>query len=230
MRIAENLLSDQTAALRQDFPILTRVLPQGQPLVYLDNAASSQKPAAVLQAMETYYRRYNANVHRGVHTLSEEATAAFEGARSKVARFIHAPSPRQIVFTRGATESINLVAYSWGRANLGPGDEVLITAMEHHANIVPWQILQEQLGFTLRHVPITPTGTLDLSQLEKVLTERTRLFCFVHVSNVVGTVNPVQQLVTAARAVGARVLIDAAQIPASPSGRSCLMMESDAPS
>lgn len=211
MRIAENLLSDQTAALRQDFPILGRVLPQGQPLVYLDNAASSQKPAAVLQAMETYYRQYNANVHRGVHTLSEEATTAFEAARAKVARFIHAPTPRQIIFTRGATESINLVAYSWGRANLGPGDEVLITAMEHHANIVPWQILQEQLGFTLRHVPITPTGTLDLSQLEKVLTERTRLFCFVHVSNVVGTVNPVQQLVTAARAVGARVLIDAAQ-------------------
>ena len=211
MRIAENLLSDQTAALRQDFPILGRVLPQGQPLVYLDNAASSQKPAAVLQAMETYYRQYNANVHRGVHTLSEEATTAFEAARAKVARFIHAPTPRQIVFTRGATESINLVAYSWGRANLGPGDEVLITAMEHHANIVPWQILQEQLGFTLRYVPITAAGTLDLSQLEKLLTERTRLFCFVHVSNVVGTVNPVQQLVTAARAVGARVLIDAAQ-------------------
>lgn len=204
-------VADRTIALRSDFPILQRVLPNGRPLVYLDNAASSQKPECVIRAIDDYYRRYNANVHRGVHTLSEEATAAFEGAREKVAKFINAPSARQIVFTRGATEAINLVAYSWGRANLGPGDEVLITEMEHHANIVPWQIVQEQLGFTLRYVPITPQGLLDLDSLPELLTERTKLFCFVHASNVVGTINPVRELVAAARAVGAKVLIDGAQ-------------------
>lgn len=204
-------VADRTTVLRNDFPILQRMLPNGRPLVYLDNAASSQKPECVIRAMDDYYRRYNANVHRGVHTLSEEATAAFEAAREKVAKFIHAASARQIVFTRGATEAINLVAYSWGRANLGPGDEVLITEMEHHANIVPWQIVQEQLGFTLRYVPVTPQGVLDLEHLPNLLTERTKLFCFVHASNVVGTINPVQELVAAARAVGARVLIDGAQ-------------------
>ena len=211
MKFSEMAASDQTLALRQDFPILQRVLPNGRPLVYFDNAATSQKPESVIRAMDDYYRRYNANVHRGVHTLSEEATAAFESAREKVAKFIHAPSARQIIFTRGATESINLVAYTWGRANLKPGDEVLITAMEHHANIVPWQIMQEQLGFTLRHVPITDQGLLDLDALPGLLTERTKLFCFVHASNVVGTINPVRELVAAARAVGAKVLIDGAQ-------------------
>mgnify|MGYP001361088376 CR=1 FL=1 len=211
MKFSETAVSDQTLALRQDFPILQRVLPNGRPLVYFDNAASSQKPESVIRAMDDYYRRYNANVHRGVHTLSEEATAAFESAREKVAKFIHAPSARQIIFTRGTTESINLVAYTWGRANLKPGDEVLITAMEHHANIVPWQIMQEQLGFTLRHVPITDQGLLDLDALPGLLSERTKLFCFVHASNVVGTINPVRELVAAARAVGAKVLIDGAQ-------------------
>ena len=211
MKFSETAVSDQTLALRQDFPILQRVLPNGRPLVYFDNAATSQKPESVIRAMDDYYRRYNANVHRGVHTLSEEATAAFESAREKVAKFIHAPSARQIIFTRGATESINLVAYTWGRANLKPGDEVLITAMEHHANIVPWQIMQEQLGFTLRHVPITDQGLLDLDALPGLLSERTKLFCFVHASNVVGTINPVRELVAAARAVGAKVLIDGAQ-------------------
>ena len=190
---------------------MQRVLPNGRPLIYFDNAASSQKPESVLRAMDDYYRRYNANVHRGVHTLSEEATAAFEAAREKVAKFIHAPSARQIIFTRGATESINLVAYTWGRANLKPGDEVLITEMEHHANIVPWQILQEQLGFTLRYVPITDEGLLDLDELPNLLTARTKLFCFVHASNVLGTINPVRELAAAAHAVGARVLIDGAQ-------------------
>ena len=211
MKFSETAVSDQTLALRQDFPILQRVLPNGRPLVYFDNAATSQKPESVIRAMDDYYRRYNANVHRGVHTLSEEATAAFESAREKVAKFIHAPSARQIIFTRGTTESINLVAYTWGRANLKPGDEVLITAMEHHANIVPWQIMQEQLGFTLRHVPITDQGLLDLDALPGLLSERTKLFCFVHASNVVGTINPVRELVAAARAVGAKVLIDGAQ-------------------
>ena len=202
---------DRTAAIRQDFPILQRVLPNGSPLIYLDNAASSQKPASVIRTMDDYYRRYNANVHRGVHTLSEEATAAFEATREKVARFINAPSARNIIYTSGTTASINLVAYTWGRANLKPGDEVLITEMEHHANIVPWQIVQEQLGFTIRYVPVTDRGTLDLERLPDLLTERTKLFSFVHASNVVGTINPVRELVAAARAVGAKVLIDGAQ-------------------
>ncbi len=204
-------MRDRTELIRQDFPILQRTVAGGAPLVYLDNAATSQKPVAVIQAMDDYYRRINANVHRGVHTLSEEATAAFEGARDKVARFIHAPHSRQVIFTRGATESINLVAHTWGRANLRPGDEVLITEMEHHANIVPWQILRDQVGFTLRYVPVTDQGLLDLDALDELLTERTKLFCFVHASNVVGTINPVDELVARARAVGAKVLIDGAQ-------------------
>ena len=202
---------DRTATIRQDFPILARTVASGAPLVYLDNGASSQKPESVLRAMDEYYRRYNANVHRGVHTLSEEATALYEGAREKVARFINARSVNQVVFTRGTTESINLVAYAWGRANLKPGDEVLITEMEHHANIVPWQIVQEQLGFTLRYVPITDHGLLDLGALDGLLTEKTKLFAFVHASNVVGTINPVDELVARPRAVGAKVLIDGAQ-------------------
>src|SRR4051812_8776561 len=166
--------------LRQEFPILARQVGD-KPLVYLDNAASSQKPESVLRMMDDYYRHYNANVHRGVHRLSEEATAAYEQARLKVARFIHAPSDKQIIFTRGTTESINLVAHSWGRANLGPGDEVLITEMEHHSNIVPWQILRDQIGFTLRYIPISDGGELDLSQLDTLLTPATKLVSFVHV-------------------------------------------------
>lgn len=202
---------EHTQTVRRDFPVLSRVLPNGKPLVYLDNAATSQKPESVLRAMEEYYRLYNANVHRGVHTLSEEATALYEGARGKVARFINAPSDKQVIFTRGTTESINLVAYTWGRANLKPGDEVLITEMEHHANIVSWQIVQEQLGFTLRYVPVTDGGLLDLDALDSLLTEKTKLFAFVHASNVVGTINPVGELVRRARAVGAKILIDGAQ-------------------
>jgi cysteine desulfurase/selenocysteine lyase len=201
---------DRVQEIRKDFPILARRV-HDKPLVYLDNAATSQKPEAVLQAMDDYYRRYNANVHRGVHTLSEEATAAYERARLKLARFIHAASEKEIIFTRGTTESINLVAQTWGRANLKPGDEVLITEMEHHSNIVPWQILREQIGFTLRYVPITDHGLLDLSHLPSLLTERTKLFSFVHASNVLGTINPVAELVAAARRVGAKVLVDGAQ-------------------
>ena len=198
------------AEIRAQFPVLEREV-HGKPLIYLDNAATTQKPLPVIQALDEYYRRYNANVHRGVHTLSEEATAAYENARLRIARFVNAPSPKQVIFTRNATESINLVAHTWGRANLGPGDEVLITEMEHHSNIVPWQILQEQLGFTLRHIPLTSQGTLALSQLDGLVNERTKLVSFVHVSNVLGTVNPVARLVEAARSVGAKVLIDAAQ-------------------
>jgi cysteine desulfurase/selenocysteine lyase len=201
---------DRTLELRRDFPILQRSVGD-KPLAYLDNGATSQKPEAVLHALDEYYRLYNANVHRGVHTLSEEATAAYESARLRVARFIHAPSDKQVIFTRGTTEGINLVAQSWGRANLKPGDEVLITQMEHHSNIVPWQILRDQLGFTLRYIPLTDEGLLDLGKLDELLTPRTKLLSFIHVSNVLGTVNPVRQLVDAAHAVGARVLVDGAQ-------------------
>jgi cysteine desulfurase / selenocysteine lyase len=203
-------IENRVAELRSQFPVLARQV-HGKPLVYLDNAATTQKPLYVIEALDRYYREYNSNIHRGVHTLSEEATAAYEDARKRIADFIHAPSEKQVIFTRNATEAINLVVYTWGRANLGPGDEVLITEMEHHANIVPWQILQEQLGFTLRYIPITEEGTLDLSQLDSLLTERTRIFSFVHVSNALGTINPVAELVAAARAVGALVLIDASQ-------------------
>jgi len=197
-------------SLRSLFPILERQV-HGKPLVYLDNAATTQKPLAVIESLDNYYRHYNSNIHRGVHSLSEEATAAYEGARERIARFINAASDRQTIFTRNATEAINVVAHSWGRANLGPGDEVLITEMEHHSNIVPWQILQEQLGFTLRYVPITDGGLLDLSELDTLLNERTKLFAFVHVSNVLGTINPAAELVKAAHAMGALALIDASQ-------------------
>ncbi|HMN27935.1 MAG TPA: aminotransferase class V-fold PLP-dependent enzyme, partial [Caldilineaceae bacterium] len=203
-------MQERVDIIRADFPILQRRIGD-KPLAYLDSAATSQKPVSVLQAMDEYYRQHNANVHRGVHTLSEDATTAFEAARTKVAKFINAPSARQVVFTRGATESINLVAHTWGRANLGPGDEVLITEMEHHANIVPWQILQAQLGFTLRYLPITDEGTLALDQLDNLLSERTKLVSFVHASNVLGTVNPAAELTAKAHQVGARVLLDGAQ-------------------
>ena len=201
---------DRAAELRAQFPILQREI-YGKRLVYLDNAASSQKPESVLQAMDRYYRHSNANVHRGVHTLSEEATTLYEDARTRIARFINAPSDKQVIFTRGTTDGINLVAQTWGRANLGPGDEVLITEMEHHSNIVPWQILRDQLGFTLRYIPITQEGVLDLSNLETLINERTKLVSFVHASNVLGTINPVTEIASAAHASGAKVLIDGAQ-------------------
>ncbi|MCB0244442.1 MAG: aminotransferase class V-fold PLP-dependent enzyme, partial [Anaerolineae bacterium] len=169
--------------IRKDFPILQRVV-NGHQLAYLDNAATSQKPLAVLRAMDDYYRNTNANVHRGVHTLSEEATAQYEGARGRIGRFINAGSSKEIIFTRNATEAINLVAYSWGLDNLGPGDEVLITEMEHHANIVPWQLICQRTGATLRYVPIDAQGSLRLDLLDELLTERTRLFAFVAMSNV----------------------------------------------
>ena len=196
--------------IRSDFPILWREV-NGHPLAYLDNAATSQKPLAVLDAMDDYYRRTNANVHRGVHTLSEEATALYEGARGRIARFINASSSKEVIFTRNATEAINLVAYSWGLDTLKPGDEVLITQMEHHANIVPWQLICQRTGATLRYVPIDAKGTLRLDLLDELLTERTRLFAFVAMSNVLGTINPVAELVERAHAVGALALVDGAQ-------------------
>ncbi len=197
--------------IRADFPILATEVYPGVPLVYLDSAASSQKPTAVIQAMDDYYRRYHANVHRGVHRLSEMATTAYEAARVRVAEFIHAPAPEQIIFVGNATEGFNLVAHSWARAELRPGDEILLTEMEHHANIVPWQILAAERGVTLRYLPFHEDGTLALERLGEFLTERTRLFSFTAVSNVFGTINPVRELVDAAHAVGALAMVDAAQ-------------------
>jgi cysteine desulfurase/selenocysteine lyase len=196
--------------VRADFPILKRQV-NGRELVYLDSAASSQKPASVIDAMDTYYRTTHANVHRGVHTLSEEATAQYEGARAKVAQFIGACCPKEVIWTRNATEAINLVAYSWGRSNLRQGDHVLLTEMEHHANLVPWQILAAEKNLTLDFVPLAGDGTLRLESLNKLLTARTKLFAFTAASNVLGTINPVKEMTQAAHAVGARVLLDGAQ-------------------
>ncbi len=197
-------------AVRRDFPVLHQEV-HGHPLVYLDNAASSQKPLRVIEAIDAYYRRYNANVHRGIHKLSEEATTAYEEARQKVARFINARSPKEVVFTRNATESINLVAYSWGRANIREGDEILLTEMEHHSNLVPWQLLAQEKGARLRFIPVTDDGLLDLDALDTLLTERTKLVSVVHMSNVLGTINPVAEIVHRAHEVGALVLLDGAQ-------------------
>ncbi len=197
--------------VRADFPILQQEMYPGVPLVFLDSAASSQKPTAVLQAMEHYYRALNANVHRGVYRISEEATHAFELARQKVANFINAPDAAQIIFVRNATEGFNLVAYSWGEANIQAGDEILLTEMEHHANLVPWQMLAQRKGAVVRYLPFTPDGLLDLSNLDELLTERTKLFSFTAVSNVFGTINPARRLIAAAKAVGAVTMVDAAQ-------------------
>lgn len=196
--------------VREDFPILARQI-NGRRLVYLDSAATSQKPESVLAAMDGFYRRHNANVHRGVYTLAAEATAMYEGARARVARFLGAAEPAEVVFTRGTTEAINLVAHSWGEAHLEPGDAVLLTEMEHHANLVPWQLLAQRRGIELRFLRLTDSGTLDLTALPTLLDEKVKLVSFVHVSNALGTVNPVAELVSAARAVGAKVLLDAAQ-------------------
>jgi cysteine desulfurase/selenocysteine lyase len=204
--------SYDVAAIRADFPVLAREHHPGTPLVYLDNAATTQKPHAVIEQLDRYYREYNANVHRGIHLLSEEATAGYEEARLKVKRFINAASKREVIFTRGTTESLNLVAQAWGRANLGPGDVVLSTVMEHHSNIVPWQILAEERGFSLRFLGITPDGKLDLDEFWHILeSERVKLVTVMAVSNVLGTVNPVADMARLAHAHGALMLVDAAQ-------------------
>jgi len=196
--------------LRADFPILQRRV-HGMPLVYLDNAATSQKPRSVIDTLTRYYEQTNANVHRGVHTLSEEATAQYEGARAKVSTFINATCPKEVIWTRNASEALNVVAYSWGRANLKRGDRVLLTEMEHHSNIVPWQILAAERGIELDFVRVADDGTLILDNLNKLLTPRTKLFGFTYMSNVVGTINPVKELTQAAHKVGALVLLDACQ-------------------
>jgi cysteine desulfurase/selenocysteine lyase len=195
---------------RRDFPILATAV-RGKPLVYLDNAATSQKPRQVIEAMSAFYTAGNANIHRGVHYLSERATLAFEEVREKVARFLGAESPSEIIFTSGTTASINLVAQSWGRSTLRPGDEVLVTGMEHHSNLVPWQLLCEQTGAALRAVPVSDAGDLDLDAFGRLLTDRTRIFAVVQLSNVLGTVNPVRELAARARAAGAVTVVDGAQ-------------------
>ena len=203
-------LSDEHALrYRGDFPILDRKV-HGKPLVYLDNSATSQKPRAVLDALEDYYTRLNANVHRGLHTLSEEATNAYEAARERVARFINAPD-RSLVFVRNTTEGINLVASAWGRKNVGPGDEILVSVMEHHSNIVPWQMLARETGAALRYFDIREDGSLDMDQADDLITERTRIVSIAHMSNVLGTVNPVEAIVERAHDAGALVFVDAAQ-------------------
>jgi cysteine desulfurase/selenocysteine lyase len=197
-------------AIRQQFPVLKREV-KGKPLVYFDNAATSQKPQSVIDALVNYYSNYNANIHRGIHTLAEEATLAYENTRDAVQQFINAESREQIIFTRGTTEGINLVAYTWGRQNIKAGDEIIISTMEHHSNIVPWQILCEEKGAVLKVIPINNNGDLLMDEYKKLLNAKTKLVSIVHASNALGTVNPVEQIIDAAHKAGAVVLVDGAQ-------------------
>lgn len=197
-------------AVRKEFPILSREV-NGSPLVYLDNGATTQKPAAVIDVIEAYYRQQNSNVHRGVHTLSQEATTLYEHARENVRQFIGAEHSYECLFTKGTTDSINMVASSFGGQTIGTGDEILISTMEHHANIVPWQMLCERTGANLKVIDITLDGALDLSSFDRLLSERTKILAVSHVSNALGTINPVAELITKAHAVGAKVLVDGAQ-------------------
>ncbi len=196
--------------IRGDFPLLSQS-PQGRRLVYLDNAATTQKPAVVIEAIGRFYETCNANVHRGAYALAEAATEAYERARRRVARFLHAPGPEGIIFTRNATEAINLVAYSWGLSQLKPGDEILLTEMEHHSNLVPWHLVAARTGARIRAVPLREDYELDLEAFYRLLSARTRLVALVHVSNVLGTINPVREFVQAAHDLGALVLVDGAQ-------------------
>jgi cysteine desulfurase/selenocysteine lyase len=197
--------------IRDEFPILDQKV-NGQPLVYLDNAATTQKPRSVIGALDRFYARDNSNVHRGLHALSMRATDDYEGARQRVATFINAAAPEEIILTRGTTESINLVASSWGGANLGKGDVILLTEMEHHSNLVPWQLVARRTGATLRFVPVTgDEGLLDLGALDRLLTPEVKVFAFTHVSNTLGTINPVAELCARARKAGAVTVVDAAQ-------------------
>ena len=196
--------------LRADFPILSQRV-RGKPLVYLDNAATSQKPRAVIEAVTRFYSTENANIHRGVHFLSERATLAYDAVRAQVAAFINAAAPSEIIFTRGTTEGINLVANSWARGALRPGDEILLTGMEHHSNIVPWQLVAAQTGAVVRAVPLTDAGELDLKAFDQLLTDRTRLLAVVHLSNALGTINPVRWMIARARERGIVSLVDGAQ-------------------
>ena len=196
--------------IRQQFPILKREV-KGKRLVYFDNAATTQKPQSVIDALVNYYKGYNANIHRGIHSLAEEATAAFEHTRDLVQQFIHAASREEIIFTRGTTEGINLVAYTWGRQNIRAGDEIIISTMEHHSNIVPWQVLCEEKKAILKIIPINNKGELMMEEYNALITPKTKLVAVVHVSNALGTINPIKQVITAAHKAGARVLVDGAQ-------------------
>lgn len=197
-------------AIRSQFPILSRTV-NDKPLVYLDNAATSQKPQCVIDALSDYYGRYNANIHRGIHTLAEEATLAYEATRFAVQEFIGAASAEEIIFSRGTTEGINLVAYTWGRQHIKAGDEILISGMEHHSNIVPWQILCQEKNAVLKVIPVSEEGELSMEDYKSLLTEKTKLVSIVQVSNALGTVNPVKEMIDAAHAIGAKVLVDGAQ-------------------
>ncbi|MFN8434457.1 MAG: cysteine desulfurase [Anaerolineales bacterium] len=197
--------------IRKDFPILERETANGKRVIYLDSTATSQKPIQVIEAMNDYYRRSNANIHRGVHTLAEEATSLYEGARERIAKFIHAATSREIIYTRNTTESINLVAYSWARANLKAGDLVILTEMEHHSNLVPWHMLQAERGIELEFIPVTEDGLLDLDAYKTLLNRTPKLVSFTHMSNVLGTINPAAEIIKLAHAAGAVTLVDGAQ-------------------
>lgn len=210
METAATISAFDVYTLRENFPILHRRL-NGKQLVYFDNAATSQKPQVVIDALTNYYSNYNANIHRGIHTLAEEATAAYEATRGTAKNFINAASAEEIIFTRGATEGINLVAYTWGRKNLREGDEIIISGMEHHSNIVPWQIVCEEKKAILKVIPITPNGELDLDAFKKLLSSKTKIVAVVHASNSLGTINPVAQIIDKAHKAGALVMLDGAQ-------------------
>ena len=197
--------------IRADFPILNREKRPGVPVTYLDSTATSQKPIAVIEAMDAFYRRSNANIHRGIHTLAEEATALYEEARGKIAKFINAPSAKQIIYTRNATESINLIAYTWARANFKPGDMVILTEMEHHSNLVPWHILKTEREIRLEFIPVTEDGLLDLDEFRALLDRNPKLVSFTHMSNVLGTINPAAEIIRMAHEAGAITLVDGAQ-------------------
>lgn len=208
--MVETTVGYDVQEIRKQFPILSREL-KGKPLVYFDNAATSQKPQVVIDALTHYYSHYNANIHRGIHTLAEEATAAYEATRVTVQNFIHAASTKEIIFTRGTTESINLVAYSWGRTNIKEGDEIIISTLEHHSNIVPWQMLAKEKGAILKVVPINAQGEFDFSAFEQLLNTRTKMVSVVHASNALGVINPVAEIIALAHSFGAVVLVDGAQ-------------------
>lgn len=196
--------------IKKDFPIFKQKM-NGQPLVYLDSAATTQKPQAVINAVKDFYEQRNANIHRGIYRLSEEATALYEGAREKVQKLINVPEKEEIIFTRGTTESINLVAYTWGRQNIESGDEIIVTEMEHHSNIIPWQLLAKEKGATLKFVPINDQGRLKVEKLNSLLSDRTKLLAIMHVSNVLGVVNPLKEIIARAHISKTKVLVDGAQ-------------------
>jgi cysteine desulfurase / selenocysteine lyase len=197
--------------IRKDFPILSREVRPGVPLVYLDSTATSQKPNQVIEAVGNFYRLSNANIHRGIHTLAEEATEKYELARITIAKFLNVGSPRQIIFTRNTTESINLVAHAWGRSNLNSGDVIILTEMEHHSNLVPWYMLAEERSLQLEFIPVTPDGLLDLDEYLRLLSLQPKLVAFTHISNVLGTINPAKEIISMAHGAGAITLLDAAQ-------------------